>query len=236
MSLFVLSPEVVWNPGILKFPSAPRKILERGMVLPRRDASWGFVARVIFESQLLRFLLTLLPFGLAAIIWPSMALPISSAPIAMLIAIGFVELRLIRIPRHKRAAITTEDAAARTLDTLQFRGRRILGKLAAQKGIQSGSLFLVVEQSDIARLPPLTVASVQMDEGKYRLMALSDEDRRIIREGLFDDTFTERDLLRANLREGISMRSVSFDARGVSAHGRLAAFLDATAPSAEVIS
>ena len=230
MSLFVLSPDVVWNPGVLNFPTAPRKILERGMILPRRDVTWGFVARAVFESQVLRFVIALLPFGIAAILWPGAALPISQAPLLMLVAIGIIELRVLRVPRAKRQEMTTEAAAARALDSLNFRGRRILAQLAASKGIETGTIYLVVEQSDMVRVPPLTIASLQLDEGKSRLVPLTAEERAIIRDGLFDDDFTERDLFLANQREGVAFRSVAYDARGVSAHARLAAFLDNTAP------
>ncbi|MEL7215534.1 MAG: hypothetical protein AAFY35_18685 [Pseudomonadota bacterium] len=226
MSLFVLSPDAVWNPGLLNFPTAPRKILERGMILPRRDVTWGFVARVIFESQVLRFVIALLPFGIAAIIWPGAALPISQAPVLMLVAIGVIELRVLRLSRAKRKDMTSEAAAARALDSLNFRGRRILAQLAASKGVETGTLYLVVEQSDMVRVPPLTIASLQLDEGKSRLVPLTSEERAIIRDGLFDDEFSERDLFLANQREGVAFRSVSYDARGVSAHARLAAFLD----------
>jgi len=226
MSLFVLSPDTVWNPGLLKFPTAPRKILQRGMILPRRDASWRFITRSIVENQLLRFLIVLSPFGLTAAAWPGLALPISQAPIAMLAAIGFVELWVLRIPRNKRAQITSEAGAARALDTLNFRGRRILAQLAARRGYETGTLYLVVEQSDMGRIPPLTVASLQLDHGKSRLVPLAPEERALIRDELFDDAFTERDLQKANQREGVTMRSVSFEARGVSAHARLAAYLD----------
>jgi hypothetical protein len=229
MSLFVLSPDTVWNPGILNFPTAPRKILERGMILPRRDTSWGFIARAIFESQVLRFLIAVLPFGIAALVWPAAALPISQAPVVMLMTIGIVELRVLRIPREKRAQMTTEAEAARALDTLNFRGRRILAQLAARRGLQSGTIYLVVEQSDMVRVPPMTIASVQLDEGRSRLVPLTAEERAVVRDGLFDDDFTERQLFQANQREGVSFRSVSFEARGVSAHARLAAFLDSSA-------
>ncbi|MEM9426208.1 MAG: hypothetical protein AAGA06_05855 [Pseudomonadota bacterium] len=230
MSLFVLSPDTVWNPGILEFPTAPRKILERGMILPRRDVSGGFILRAIFESQVMRLTLTLLPFGIAAILWPAAALPISQAPIVMLLAIGIVELRVLRIPREKRKEMTTEAEAARALDTLQFRGRRILAQLAARKGIETGAIYLVIEQSDMVRVPPMTIVSLQRDQGKSRLVPLSAEERTIIRDGLFDDDFTEEHLFLANQREGVSFRSVSFEARGVSAHARLAAFLDSSEP------
>ncbi len=233
MSLFVLSPDTVWNPSLLNFPTAPRKILERGMILPRRDVSWGFIGRAIFESQVLRFLIAVLPFGIAALIWPAAALPISQAPVLMLMTIGIVELRVLRIPREKRAQMTTEAEAARALDTLNFRGRRILAQLAARRGLQAGTIYLVVEQSDMVRVPPMTIASIQLDEGKSRLLPLDAEERAIVRDGLFDDDFTERHLFLANQREGVSFRSVSFEARGVSAHARLAAFLDTPKPVAE---
>ncbi|MEM9341495.1 MAG: hypothetical protein AAGA87_00470 [Pseudomonadota bacterium] len=226
MSLHVLSPETVWNPGLLAFPTAPRKILERGMILPRREATWGLVVRVLVENQLLRYLVALLPVVIMALIWSDFALPIAQAPIPMLILLAFIEMRILRVPPHKREGITTEAAAARALDTLQFRGRRILTQLAARRGIENGTLFLVVEQSDLARVPPLTVASVQLDHGKSRLLPLTAEDRALIRDELFDSEFTERDLLLANLREDTALRSVAFEARGVSAHARLAAFLD----------
>ena len=233
MSLFVLSPDTVWNPGILQFPTAPRKILERGLILPRRDVDWRFVARTVIESQLLRFTVALLPFGIAMLIWPSAALPISQAPILMLIVIGIVELRWLRVSREKRERMATEAEAARALDALAFNGRRILAQLAARRGIETGTIYLVVEQSDMVRVPPMTIASVQLDEGSSRLLPLSSEERAIVREGLFDDTFTERHLFLANQREGETFRSVSFETRGVSAHARLAAFLDATDAPAE---
>lgn len=229
MSLFVLSPDTVWNPGVLDFPTAPRKILERGMILPRRDVTWGFIFRAIFESQILRFVIALLPFGIAAVMWPGAALPISQAPIVMLAAIGIIELRVLRIPRDRRKEMTTEAEAARALDTLNFRGRRILAQLAAARGIETGKIYLVVEQSDMVRVPPMTIVSLQRDEGKSRLVPLTPEDRAIIQDGLFDEDFTERNLFLANQREGVSFRSVTFEARGVSAHARLAAFLETTA-------
>ncbi|MEO1640228.1 MAG: hypothetical protein AAFU41_13395 [Pseudomonadota bacterium] len=234
MSLFVLAPETVWNPSILKFPTAPRKILQRGLVLPRRDVSAGLALRMMCESFALRCTIILLPFVFAGLIWPDLALPLAQAPIAMIFLIWLVESRLLRIKPDKREEIVSEADAARALDTLQFRGRRILAELAARRGIEAGTIYLVVEQSDMMRLPPMTLASLQLDSGKSRLVPLTAEERAIIRDSLFDAEFTERNLFLANQREGISFRSVAFEARGVSAHARLAAFLDATAPKPEV--
>ncbi|MEM8537522.1 MAG: hypothetical protein AAGF56_06640 [Pseudomonadota bacterium] len=234
MSLFVLAPETVWNPSILKFPTAPRKILQRGIVVPRREVSLRFVVRMMCESLALRCIIVLLPFCIAGLIWPAIALPLGQAPIAMIFLIALVETRLLRMSDKKRKDVVAEADAARVLDTLQFRGRRILAQLAAKRGIENGTIYLVVEQSDMVRLPPMTLASLQLDEGRSRLVPLDAAERAIIRDGLFDADFTEHDLFLANQREGVAFRSVAFETRGVSAHARLAAFLDATPAGAEV--
>lgn len=233
MSVFVLTPETVWNPGAMELRSSPRKIFEYVALLPRRDVSWRLIGRVIFENQFLRYLTALLPFVIAMLVWPNMALPISQAPVPMLIAIGFVEMRVLRVPRGKREQVTSEANAARALDALSFRGRRVLSKIAAGRGLERGLLHLVVEQSELAHVAPLTVISVQSDSGNNRLVSLSTAERQLIRDDLFDAEFTERDLHKANLREDVHMRSVSFDVRGVSAHARLAAFLDTPVASQE---
>ncbi|MEM1362902.1 MAG: hypothetical protein AAGF94_14505 [Pseudomonadota bacterium] len=225
MSFFVVAPETVWNPGALEFSSAPRKILQRGLLMPRREFRWGLIGRILFESQVLRFLTVLLPFVFAMLIWPELALPISQAPLPMFIAIGFVELRVLRPTKEKRATLMSDADLARTLDTLNYRGRRILTQIAAGRALETGVLYLVVEQSDMAKVPPLTIASVQSDSGKSRLVSLTAEEREIIRDELFDGDFTEDQLLLANLRESAEIRSVSFDTRGVSAHARLSALL-----------
>ena len=226
MSLLVLTPETVWNRGSLEFSTAPRKILERGMILPRREFTWRLLARIILENQVIRFSTALLPFVVAMLIWRDLALPISQAPVLMFLVVGLVEMKVLHIPRDKRDHVTTEDAAARALDMLAYRGRRILAQIAATRSVQTGVLYLVVEQSELARVPPLTVVSVQADHGTPRLVPLSAAEREIVRHGLFDAEFTEQHLLKANLRDGVGIRSVAFEARGVSAHARLAALLE----------
>jgi len=226
MPAFVLTPDTVWNPGALDFRTAPRKILERIAVLPRREAGWRVVLRVILENQLLRYTTALLPFIVAMLIWPELALPISQAPLPMLLVIGVVELKVLRISKDKRARLISEDDAARALDTLAFRGRAILSKIAAKHTDIKGELFLVIDQSEMANVPPLTVISVQLSEGKTRLMPLGPDERQLIRDDLFDDTFSERDLHRTNMRDNTFMRSVAFNTRGVTAHARLAAILN----------
>lgn len=232
MSLFILSPETVWNASALDFRSAPRKLLERVTLWPRRAAGRGLFWRIVFESQILRFSLALLPFVLVMLIWPAMALPVSQAPILMLIFIGFIELRLLRVPRHKRREVTTPEAAAQALDTLNFRGRDLLARIAARRGLQEGELYLVVDQSDLASVPPLTLVSVQTSFGKSRLLPLTAEERAWIAEALFDAAFPEEALHKANLRENEFLRSVAFNTGAVTAQARLDALLAQPAPGA----
>lgn len=226
MPAFVLTPDTVWNPGAMDFRTAPRKILDRIAILPRREAGARVVLRVILENQLLRYTTALLPFIAAMLIWPDLALPISQAPLPMILVIGVVELKVLRISKEKRAQLMSEDEVARTFDTLAFRGRAILSAIAAKHPDLTGELYLVIDQSELANVPPLSIVSVQTSEGNTRLMTLDADDRQKIRDDLFDDTFTERDLHRANMRDNTFLRSVAFNTRGVTAHARLAALLD----------
>lgn len=225
MSLFVLSEATVRNPRALKTGSVPRKHIKRITIRPRIEASLGLRLRLIAESEPLRFTIALTPFIAAMFIWQDLALPISQAPLAMIVVVGFFELRILRLSAKQREQVTTSDAAARTLDTLAFRGRAILTRIAAKHGWTEGELLLVVEQSELAFLTPLTLVSVQTAQGGPHLLALDAEERAMIRNALFDDTFTIRDLHKANLRENTFLRSIAFDARGVSGHARLAAIL-----------
>lgn len=230
MSVFVMTPDTVWNPGPLRIKTVPRKLIDRIMVMPRREAGWRTVLRVIFEYQILRYTVALSPFLIAMLIWPEFALPIAQAPVLMLIVVGFVELRFLRVPHDKRKHAATEAEAARAFDALAFRARKILSEVAARRGVTAGEIHLVVDQSDLARVAPLTIVTVQSELDGEGVVALSPEERQMIRDQLFDDDFTERQLHAANTREGKFMRSIAFDARGVTAHARLAAFLDKPAP------
>lgn len=229
MSVFVLSPGTVYNPKALETGSVPRKILHRIAFLPRR-AGVGIISRVILENEPLRYFIALSPFVAAMFIWRDLALPISQAPLAMVIAIGFFEMKVLRISADKRAALMTEDEVARTLDAFSYRARQVLTKIAAHRGKSRGELMLVVEQSELARVTPLTLVSLQTSEGKPRILELDTVERELLRDGLFDEAFTDRHLHTANLREDLYLRSVTFDARSVSGHARLDAILSAPKP------
>ncbi|WP_439123015.1 hypothetical protein [Marivita sp.] len=225
MSVFVLSPDTVWNPKALETGSVPRKVLHRIALLPK-GGGFGLIARVIMENEPLRYFIALSPFVAAMFIWRDLALPISQAPVAMIIVIGFFEMKVLRISADKREALVAEDDAERVLDTLNYRARRLLTKLAAHRGQTSGTFMLVVEQSELAHVTPLTLVSVQTSDGKPRVLPLDAIERDLIRAELFDADFTERALHNANLREDVYLRSATFDARGVSGHARLAALLN----------
>lgn len=223
--MLVVTETTIANRGVLETRSLPKRFFGRVTLWPRK-APFGLRLRFLLEFQLLRYFAALAPFVLIPLTWQGTALPISQAPLVMLIAIAAVELRLLRLSKSARARILTQDEAARRLDTLAFRARACLRRIAARQDIPEGELRLVVEQSELARLPPLTLVSVQTDQPEPRLLPLNDADIAILRDGLFDAEFTESHLLAANHREDRYLRDVAQEARAVSAHARLAAFLD----------
>jgi hypothetical protein len=230
--MIVIAPNTVLNPAALETRQVPKKIFRRIGILPRR-AGIGTWARIVFDVQILRYLIALAPLVIAMMLSPRLALPIAQAPILMALLVGFLELKVLRPSERGRRRMVSEDAAARGLDTLRFRARAILTRLAARKGLSQDRLHLVIEQSELARVPPLTLVSVQLDGADPQLLPLDAEDQRLIREALFGGDLTERDLLRINLREDVFLRDVALEARGVSAHARLAALMEQGAPTAE---
>ena len=224
--MFVVSPTTIWNAAALETRSAPKTLIGRMTVLPRAGGSARLWLRILFESQILRFSVALSPFVVAIFVWPDLALPIAQAPVAMLIVVGIVEMRVLRVRNESRAGIVPADDAARALDALRFRGERALAKIAARRGLRTGELMLVVEQSDLARVAPLTFVSVQVGGAAPEVLALDQEERAILHAALFGEGFTERALHLANLRENRFLRTVTLEARAVSAHARMVALME----------
>ena len=229
--MLIITDATIVNRGVLETRSLPKRFFGRAMLIPRRGGV-GLWLRLIAEIQFLRYMLALAPFMLVPLMRRDMALTISQAPLIMLIVIALVELRLLRLTKAARARQATPDQAARRLDTLVFRARACLRGIAARQGIMEGELRLVIEQSELARLPPLTFVSVQTDRPEPRLLSLSREDRALLHAGLFDRDLTERDLLAVNHRDSLYLRDIGQEARAVSAHARLAAALAAKAVGA----
>lgn len=222
--ILIVTPDTILNRGALEVRRIPKPILGRNITLyPREGLLSGLTLRLIFEHALPRYLIALWPFPVAMFIWPHLALPISQAPLLMFILIYLVESRVLSVPKDRRAGLIDETEALRALDLLRVRSHRYLTRLAAARGLRTGTLALVVEQSELAKVPPLTLISVQVDDGDMRILDLTREERAALRMCLFDADLTERKLHLANLSQAEFLRSTALDASTVSAHARLAA-------------
>lgn len=221
--ILILSRETLLSPKSLVSRKVPRQVLSRGRLpIPRGSVRTALFWRVLFELSFPRYVAALMPFLLAMAIWPEAAFGLAQAPLPMFLCVYLIETRVLAIPnKARRRALIDPDDAASGLDLLQIRARQILTRIAAGRKLQEGTVHLVVEQSPMARVAPLTILSVQPETGAS-FLDLNAQERQTL-ETLFDDAFSERLLQRINLAENRFLRSVSLEARGVSAHARLAA-------------
>ena len=224
--MIIVSPSTIWNASALETRTIPKRVLGRIMILPHTGLSSRTLLRLIFEVQVLRYLLPLMPFVIAMFVWPSLALPIAQAPLLMLMLVGFVEMRMLSVKRENREALIADGEMASTLDALNFNATRLLTRLAARRGLTRGELLLVIEQSELARIAPLTLVSIQQAEPAPTVFALDADERRMILEGVFDDQVTERQLHLIALRENENLRSIALDVATISAHARMTALLE----------
>lgn len=221
--MWILGPDSVGNSTALQIRWLPRKYLGRTALWPRAG-DWRLWARVIFEMEVLRYALA--PFVVAAVTLPQYAIVIAKAPVLMVIAIYLVESRLLRATSDQRARLASEDEIDRGLDLLRSRARAILSKIAAGRGLQSGCLHLVIEQSDLLRIPPLTLVSVQSEDGP-ELLTLDGTERAQIADTLFAPPLSEADLQRIGLARKIEVHDLSFEPAQLSAHARMSALMAA---------
>lgn len=222
--MFIVTPDTVLNPAVLETRQLPRRFFGRVTLWPRRGGTWGLVARTVFEVEVLRYTSSLIPFIAAALIWQDKALAIAQAPLLMFMLVYAVETRVLRPSPQRRAALIARDAADRTLDLLRSRARTILTRVAAGRGMAEGTLWLVVEQSELARVAPLTYVSVQAEDGP-EVLRLTEAEERLIRDTLFQPPLDERQLQRVNLMENEFLREARLDTRNVSAHARMEALI-----------
>ena len=221
--MLILTHGTLRNPGILKVRQLPRKFF--GRVTPRlRGGARRACLRIWAEFQILRYLITLLPLVLIGMTWTSAALPLAQAPLLMLILIWWVEMRVLRVPAKRRGTLIDAAEAERMLDLLRVQARAALTRIGAARQMRAGVLHLVVEQSDLRGLPPLTYVTVQTEEGPA-VLDLDQAEQAILRDTLFRPPLTERLLHRVNLSQNVFLRDITLDARQVSAHARLAAAL-----------
>lgn len=225
--MFLLCRDRVANPTALVIRWVPRRFLGRTALWPRRGG-WRLWARIIFEIELLRYLLALMPFVVAVLIWRDYALAIAQAPIPMLILIYLVEARLLRAGAAQRARLVSDTQAERGLDLLVARARSLLHRIAARRGLRAPRLHLVIEQSDMLRVPVLTLVSVQSEEGP-ELLNLDAVERSMIETELFAAPLTERALQHIGLKRRIAIHDLTFETAQVSAHARLSALIESRA-------
>lgn len=223
-AMLIVTHDTILNRSALEMRALPRKFLGRATLYPA-GAGVGLWLRVLFEIEVWRYVLALSPFVIAALVWQEYALAIAQAPVPMLIVVYFVENRFLRVPKAKRAGLIDKAEAERGLDLLRARGQSILTKISAGRGLAQGRLHLVIEQSDMARLAPLTYVSVQSEDGP-EILRLSVEERALITQTLFQPPLTERDLRRINIAQDQALRDIVLEAARVSAHARMAALMD----------
>jgi hypothetical protein len=230
--MIIVSPSTIWNASALETRTIPKRVLGRITILPRVWLGPGVLLRLMFEVQVLRYVLPLAPFVIAMFVWPHLALPIAQAPIPMVMVVALCEMRLLAIRPGDREDLITDDDMARTLDALRFNATRLLTRLAARRGLTGGDLLLVIEQSQLARIAPLTLVSIQQREPAPGVLTLDAHEQRMIRQELFDDQLTERKLHLVGLRENDCLRSISLDTATISAHARMTALLERQAQDA----
>ncbi len=223
--MIVLCPQTVLNASALETRSLPKKVIGRVLIIPR-EAGIGTWARLVLEMQLFRYLTALLPFLAMILFSRDLALPVTQAPLVMFLVIALIEMKVLRRSDAARARLMPEAEADRIIDAFSFRAKGLLRRIAARRGIAAGDLRLVAEQSELARVPPLTYLSVQSADPSPHLVDLAPEDRAILAD-LFDADLSERDLHRAGQRKEQAIHEVRIEAAGVSAHARLAAWIDA---------
>lgn len=221
--MFIVTRDTVLNRSALEMRSVPRRFLGRVTLWPAGGAP-GLWLRVVLEVELWRYLLALVPFGVAAVMFPDYAIAIAQAPLPMLILVYFVESRLLRVPKARRAGMLPRADVDRGLDLLRARSVQVLTRIAAGRGMAQGVMHLVIEQSDLWRAPPLTYVSVQAEDGP-EILRLTEKERGLLADTLFQPPLTEGDLLRLNIADDTHLRDIAFDCGRVSAHARLAALM-----------
>jgi hypothetical protein len=220
--MFIITPKTISSRAALEFRQTPRRFLGRSFVWPRKAGNWRLKARIILEVEVLRYLVALAPFAVLPLIWRDSALAIAQAPALMVLVIYAVEMRFLRLTPKARAGLLDGAERDRLADLLAVRGRMILTRIGAGRRLTQGALHLVVEQSELARVAPLTFVTVQSEDGPT-ILDLSDEEQRLIRDTLFAPPLTERAMQDLTLSRKDTVSTVTLDLRTIPAHARMAA-------------
>ncbi|MEM7061239.1 MAG: hypothetical protein AAF557_26985 [Pseudomonadota bacterium] len=171
-----------------------------------------------------RYFLALSPIPIALIFKPEWALPISLAPVPMALFILVIESYVLSVPSPSaRRKIVPEVDQERGLDLLKVRAEQALTRLGAARATVGGVLHLVIEQSGLLHVPPLTYISVQHEGPESKFMDLTADEQKMITETLFDSDFNEARLRVINVAQDSQIRTFALDPSSISAHARLAA-------------
>ncbi|TCM87521.1 hypothetical protein [Rhodovulum steppense] len=227
--LHVITPSTVSSPSTMKIRKVPRGLFAHGFsVLPRGSFGSPLYRRMVVEVSFLRYLLALSPFPVLILMLPEHALAIGQAPALMFLVVYLVESRVLSVDNpERRRRLMPEEEAERGADIARARGREILTRIAAKRGLKAGELHLVIEQSALARISPLTFVSVQTDIPEPQVLDLDEEERGLIETTLFDAEFTEQRMHITSLALGRFLHDVTLETKGVSAHARLEALATA---------
>lgn len=220
--MFIITPKTISNRAALEFRQIPRRFLGRSFIWPRQGGLWRLKLRLIFEVELLRYLVSLAPFAVSALIWRDSALAIAQAPLLMVLVIYGVEMRFLRLRPAARATVLDPAERDRLADLLAERARVILTRIGAQRRLMSGALHLVVEQSELARVAPLTFVSVQSDDGPT-ILDLTATETALIRDSLFQPPLTEAAMHKLALSRNEMVSTLTLDLRAIPAHARMMA-------------
>lgn len=220
--MFIVTPHSVWNPAALGKGRPDRPLMGRAtMVLPAGLMRARVFWRILLEYPFVRYAIVLFPIPVAIIIWPGLALPISGAPLLMFLIVLWVEGNVLSIPTAaRRRALMDRAEVDRGLDLLRERMRAAVVRIAAGRGMAAGTLTLVIEQSPMAAIPPLTLASLRDEAG--RVLPLSEAEAAEVR-GVLSEGIDAGRLHRINLADNVTLRAVMVEAASISAHARLAA-------------
>lgn len=225
--LHVVSPDtVIGREGLVLTSAPPRPLLWRGLgICPRSPFGKKIFWRLLFEQSLPRYLIALTPFPIAMVIWPELALPIAQAPLAMFVLVYWVEANVLAVPtKEQREKLMPREEVDRGLDLLRVRLREVLTRIAAGRPEISDRLHLVVEQSSLRRITPLTLIAVQVEDASgAHVLDLNAAERAMLADSIFDEVLTETLLLQINLTENEFLRSSALDPATISAHARLLA-------------
>lgn len=223
--IFVLAPSTILNRWTLKAPRLPKLMLaEAGRPWPRRLVLSSAFWRMTAESPILRNAAVVAPIPAAIMGAPDLVTASLALSPILLFLMLFAEGNVVPV----RARAGEADNADRVLDLLRLRGRLALTRIAAGRGILQGRLTLVVEQSTLARLPPITLVSVK-SAADNNVIDLTRDEQKVLRDGLFGEGLDEGALKRVNLLQKTPVREITLDVASISAHARLAGMARGTA-------